>query len=371
MRGRFVAAALVAVVLLGGAPHAAAAFRNVSEGAEAPAFVLKDLGGNAVSLDAVKKEKAVLVVFWATWSARSLEELADLAKLQAELGPKGLKVLAVNVEHEHAAQDEVEGMRRRAEEGKWSFPVLLDPGLETYRSFGVVAVPSTGLFSEGAVLRKSLSGYPSFALGEIREEAEVLLGLRKREEGKGEQAAKPAYQPVRAAFLQYNLGRRLLETGGADKALPKVKAAVVADPKWVPPRLLLGDLYLLQGKKDPSKVEEAKKEFQAALQAEPENAVARTGLARVYFRLGAFPDAERETAEAIRRNPAYPPALLLDAALLAKRGKAAEAAKRVDEALALNPRDPEGYALAGRAFEAGGDIAKAAAMYRKAYGLMD
>jgi cytochrome oxidase Cu insertion factor (SCO1/SenC/PrrC family) len=88
--GRFLAALFVFGCVFHVAPKAAAAFKNVNVGTEAPAFKLADLSGTEVSLDSFKGDNAVLVVFWATWSARSLEELRDVQKLVAEFGPKGL-----------------------------------------------------------------------------------------------------------------------------------------------------------------------------------------------------------------------------------------------------------------------------------------
>ena len=112
--GRFLAALFVFGCGLYAAPKAAAAFKNVQAGAEAPAFRLKDLSGNEVSLESFKSDNAVLVVFWATWSSRSLEELRDVQKLVAEFGPKGLKALAVNVEHEHATDEDMKAIREKA-----------------------------------------------------------------------------------------------------------------------------------------------------------------------------------------------------------------------------------------------------------------
>ena len=248
--GRLLAALLVFGCGLYAAPKAAAAFRNVQAGAEAPAFKLKDLSGNDVSLESFKSDNAVLVVFWATWSSRSLEELSDVQKLVAEFGPKGLKAVAVNVEHEHATDEDMKAIREKAASLKLSFPVVLDSGLETFRNYGVVAVPSTAVLGPGNVLREAHNGYPSFVFLELKGQVEGLLGLRKAE---AVAAAKPdtGYKPARQALLNYNLGRRLYAFGMPDKAEPKLKAAAAADPKWAAPNVLLGDVYLAQAKKEP------------------------------------------------------------------------------------------------------------------------
>ena len=92
--GKIAAVLIVFALGLYASPKAAAAFKYVQTGAEAPAFRLADLSGNEVSIESFKGDNAVIIVFWATWSERSLDELRDVQKLVAEYGPKGLKAVA-------------------------------------------------------------------------------------------------------------------------------------------------------------------------------------------------------------------------------------------------------------------------------------
>jgi len=366
--GKFTAALLVFAVGLYAAPKAAAAFKNVQAGTEAPAFKLADLSGNEVSLDSFKGDNAVLVVFWATWSARSLDELRDVQKLIAEFGPKGLKAVAVNVEHEHATDDDLRMIKEKTAALHLTYPILLDKGLDTFRNYGVVAVPSTGVLARGNLLRDAFNGYPSFVFLELKGQVEDLLGLRPKEAAVTAKA-DTSHKPTRAALLNYNLGRRLFAFGMPEKAEPKLKSAAAADPKWAAPNVLLGEVLLSRSKKDPGKVAEAKKAFEAAVASEEGNVVARTGLARVYWLSGQGTEAEREIDAALKNSATYPPALLLKASILARKGDVAGAEKLVHEAIELNPKDPATHALAGRAYEEAKDLVKAAAMYRKAWEL--
>lgn len=366
--GKFAAALLVFAVGLYAAPKAAAAFKNVQAGTEAPAFKLADLSGNDVSLDSFKGDNAVLVVFWATWSARSLDELRDVQKLIAEFGPRGLKAVAVNVEHEHATDDDLRVIKEKAAALRLTYPVLIDKGLDTYRNYGVVAVPSTGVLARGNILRDAFNGYPSSVFLELKGQVEDLLGLRPKEAAVAAKA-DTSHKPTRAALLNYNLGRRLYAFGMPDKAEPKLRSAAAADPEWAAPNILLGEVLLSRSKKDPGKVAEAKKAFEAAVASEEGNVVARTGLARVYWSSGQGTEAEREVDAALKSGGTYPPALLLKASILARKGDVAGAGKLVREAIELNPKDPATHALAGRAYEEAKDLVKAAAMYRKAWEL--
>jgi len=365
--GRLIAALLLLVAGLYAAPKAAAAFRNIQGGMEAPGFALKDLSGTEVSLDAFKKEKVVLLVFFATWSERSLQELSDIETMLAEYGPKGMKALAVNVDHEQMTDEDRRAVRAKAEELKLSFPVLFDEGLSTFRGYGVVAVPSTAVLAEGGAVRNAFNGYPSFALRDMKDQVEILLGMKKEEEAAATAKAETGHKPAHLALLNYNLGKRLFASNMAAMAEPKVRKAAEADPAWAAPRLLLGEILLGKAGKDPKRVEAAVREFEAAAAAEPGNVVARTALARVYWKTGVAEKAEAEVNEALKIGSSYTPVLLLKAKILARKGNLPEAEKMMQEAFALNPRDASAYAHAGEAYEAAGELAKAAAMYRKAW----
>ena len=364
--GKIAVVLFVFAVGLYASPKAAAAFKNVQAGAEAPTFKLADLSGNEVSLESFKGDNAVILVFWATWSGRSLDELRDVQKLVAEYGPKGLKAVAVNVEHEHTTDEDLRAIRQKAASLGLTFPVLVDKGLDTFRNYGVVAVPSTGTLGRGNILRDAFNGYPSFVFLELKAQVEVLLGMKPKETDVAAKA-DTSHKPTRPALLNYNLGRRLYAFGMADKAEPKLRAAAAADPAWAAPNVLLGEVLLSMSKKDPAKMAEAKKAFESAVASEEGNAVARTGLARVYWLSGQPADAEREIDAALKRNGTYTPALLLKAGILARKGDVPGAEKMIREAIELNPLDPQTYALAGRAYEEGKNLAKAAAMYRKAW----
>jgi tetratricopeptide (TPR) repeat protein len=367
---RFLASLLVFAAGLYAVPKAAAAFKNIQGGMEAPVFRLTDTAGNDVSLEAYKKEKAVILVFWATWSDRSVSELKDVQSLFSEYGAKGLKAVAVNVDHEHMTDGDVKAVREKVAELGLSFPVVFDAGLSTFRNYGVVAVPSTAILGGGGLIRNAFNGYPSFARLEMKKDVEVLLGLRKKEEAAAVARVEKGHKPVRQALLNYNLARRLYASGMVEMAEPKLAKAIAADSEWAAPRMLMGRILLGRAKKDPGKLDEAVKAFEAAAAAEKGNVVARTALARVYWRKGSAAEAEKEVNEALAISSSYTPAMLLKAAILAKKGNLPEAEKLMTEALALNPLDPESRALAGQAYEEAGELKKAARMYRKAWELL-
>jgi peroxiredoxin len=144
-------------------PKRDAAFRPLSVGDRAPAYVAHTLSGDSIR---VGTGTPVLLNVWATWCESCREEMADLAALEHQYQPRGVKVVAVSVD----AGDGIR-VRRFAEAEKLPFAVAHDPDGEVQREFQAVGVPETYLVSgDGRLLwvrRGGLAGA----------EAGVLAGL--------------------------------------------------------------------------------------------------------------------------------------------------------------------------------------------------
>ena len=112
--------------------------RPVSRGSTPPAFSLPDLDGATVSL-ADHKGEVVLLSFWASWCAPCMREMPFLAGLQQKLGPRGFRVLAVNVE---GNKELVRGVleRNKDKPGLRDLRLLVDSGAVASR-FGVRTLP--------------------------------------------------------------------------------------------------------------------------------------------------------------------------------------------------------------------------------------
>lgn len=138
----------------------------VLQGGVAPeiGFVWED--GKAGSLSSLRGS-AVLVNFWAAWCAPCLEEMPSLVALERSLEPKGLKVLAINVE------EPGEALPR---------PVIPVPRHLIYQ-FGRVAlsryrvngIPLTLLIDKAGLIRKIYRGPVDWQRAEVVREVEALL----------------------------------------------------------------------------------------------------------------------------------------------------------------------------------------------------
>jgi peroxiredoxin len=220
---------------------AAAAFKNIKVGDQALPVQLEDLEGQEHSLAKYRESQAVLLFFWATWSQRSITELADLKKFNAQYGEKGLQILAVNVESQTMDDEDLRQIRKVLEENEIDFPVLIDNALKTYNEWGVIATPTTAIVNSDGVVTFDLSSYPSSAYMDMEEGIQKALGLYVEEEDVA--AAEPSYVPIQEAMLHVGMGKRHAEKGFMTKALPEFEKAAVADSGWAEPHMYMGFVH--------------------------------------------------------------------------------------------------------------------------------
>ncbi len=148
---------LVIVGLLGGALIAgmvlAPALKPVSVESKAPDFVAVDV----VTRDTVRMERyrgdVVLLNIWATWCGPCVAEMPSMQRLHDELGPHGLKVVAVSVDH--ADSEEVQ---RWIEERGLTFDILHDRSAEIERIYNTTGVPESFVIDREGVIVKKVIG---------------------------------------------------------------------------------------------------------------------------------------------------------------------------------------------------------------------
>ncbi len=350
--------ALAVLVGLGGAP-AAAAFKYVEEGQVAPEFTLPTLAGETVRLKDRLGSKALAVVFWASWSPRSEAMLDGLEELLKLRGPQGFSVLAVNVEHEVLTAADRDAIAALA--ARWSFPVLLDDGLETYSRYGVMATPTLALLDAGGVLRYTRASYSSSAAVDIRGAVDELLGVGPEGRDVRAVAKRRDYIPPKKATLHYQKGVVLVERGMGRRAVRDLEQAAELDPAWAEPRVLLGRIFLAEGE-----VAKAEGALRQAKAIQPRHLPTLGALAGILGVLGRHGEAVALAEEALGVEPGYVPAQLVKARGLRALGRRDEAKRVVEEALELDPRSPALLAERGELAAAGGDDRGAAEALRRA-----
>ncbi len=124
-------------------------------GDKVPDYSFSTLDGGRVDAADISGTNAVMMVFWATWCPHCKEEIPDINKLHKKYGPKGLKVVGVNV----GVNDSAKRVKKYMKKYKIGYPVAYDKGSVVTKSFGVQGTPTVIIID-----RKGTMRYRSHAL---------------------------------------------------------------------------------------------------------------------------------------------------------------------------------------------------------------
>ena len=103
----------------------------------APDFLLPDMSGQSVRLSQLKG-KVVLLNVWATWCAPCRQEMPTMQTLHQRLQNADFVLLAVSQD-----ADGGKVVQPYIQEGRFTFPVLLDMQGEVGRKYAVAGYPET------------------------------------------------------------------------------------------------------------------------------------------------------------------------------------------------------------------------------------
>lgn len=169
------------VAALAGGAFAASHFlkdelTTVSVGSDAPGFA-------AATLDAPAKMKSmsdyrgevVVLNIWATWCGPCRVEMPSMEKLYKELGPKGLKLVAVSVDN----AGEEQKIRDFTKEYGLTFEILHDPSGAIQGIYRTTGVPETMVIDRNGVIRKKWIGPDDWASEGNKALLEQLLAQPK------------------------------------------------------------------------------------------------------------------------------------------------------------------------------------------------
>jgi cytochrome c biogenesis protein CcmG, thiol:disulfide interchange protein DsbE len=136
-------------------------FLPVEVGTTAPSFTARDLSGRPVSLDDLRGE-VVLLNIWATWCPPCRDEMPSMQRLYEQLGPEGLKVVAVSIDAANGAIDASGhaggNIGDFAREFGLTFTIWHDPSAAVQRIYRATAVPESFVIDRSGYITRKVIG---------------------------------------------------------------------------------------------------------------------------------------------------------------------------------------------------------------------
>ncbi len=338
------------------------ALRNLETGMEAPDFILADLDKNKRSLSALQGEKLTVIIFWATWGENSKKALQQMQGLYQKYRGNGLSVVGVNVDKQVITEENEARIRETVAALHITFPVLVDRGLETFNTYGIIAAPSTLVLDKNRAIRHELSGFPLMGADEMEQFVAATLEHRNIPV----QPAITGHQPDKKAIRFWNMGLSSLKSERtATRAKTWFEKAIAADPSFLLPHLSLGSLYYRQ-----NNLIEAKKQFELILQKKPEHAIALNSMGQILLDEGKLLEAELMLTKAVQADESCQSSYYMLGLLKGRQGDVNQAQRWFKRAEQMNPGDYKVYVYEGMMAEERNDPAAAATGYKKALKLI-
>ena len=341
-------------------PPLSAAFKRVSRGDTPPPFTLADLDGKERTSAELLTDGVTVIVFWSTWSPRSMEILEDLEKLRQGLAPKVFQVVAINGEHEIISAADRQAIEKISKDLSLTAVMLLDQGLVAYNSYGAMALPSSLVVDGGGKVVFDLAGYPTTMRSDLSDAVKKALGLPTSVELRPPEG----YKAKNGALMYYNFGKRLMEKGQEEKGEAQLLTAVERDPEFVKPRVMLGIYFKKTGRLD-----DALEQFRTVRELDPGSEEASYEAGAVSLRGGKFDEAETFFAEMHEEFPEREEFALGLALAHKYRGRDDVYESLKKKADSLLPAAARIHYELGAVAEAQGDLSLAAELYRRALGV--
>ncbi len=334
------------------------ALRAMDKGSKVPDYDFAGVSGEGGKLSAFAGGKGLVLIYWATWSGRSPAILQFAEKELRRYEKQGIRILAVNVDHQDMKAQDIAAVKAKAAELGITFPVVLDPGLNGYNEIGVVSTPTTLILDNTLTLVDAYSGFPSVAPEEITEKLDAFLGIAKVKRAEAAQVLLDR-KPKNFALQYYNLGRNMFviarSPSGELKAVPetaveRLDEAIKRDPDFFRPYLLKAIIF------DKAKAADRREAALATLAnkgfKEPHER-RLLGFGYLYLKMDA--QAEESFKAAASLIPSEP-GVLFGQAVVAARKKDHAAAKKALDALLADAKAKEALGFdAGAMFGPSGE----------------
>lgn len=138
---------------------------------------IKDLDGGTFKL-ADKKGKVVLVNLWAIWCGPCVAEMPEFARMQSELGDKGLEVIGLNTGTQDGEEETAQNIKSFVEKRKFDYHIAYgneDIFGEFDKKTRLGGIPQTMVINRAGQMVFIAGGGGSRNVSQIREAVEKAL----------------------------------------------------------------------------------------------------------------------------------------------------------------------------------------------------
>ncbi len=156
MKAQWIAVAVIVVILGAGVTlglKLKPEIFPVEVGSAAPGFDATDLQSGRKVTIADYKGQVVLLNIWATWCEPCKVEMPSMQQLQKDLGPRGLKIVAVSVD-----QGGPDVVRQFAHDLGLTFQILHDPSGSIQRIYQTTGIPESFVINRAGKIEKRVIG---------------------------------------------------------------------------------------------------------------------------------------------------------------------------------------------------------------------
>ena len=195
------------------------------------------------------EEGLTVLLFWSTWSPRSVPALELWQKYRDTYKEHDMSVLTVNADHQHMEAEDIDKVRDYIVQNDVDLPVIVDSELELFNEIGIIVLPTVLFLKPDGTLDYKYASFPTSAELDLKEDLEAKLGIAKEPTAEEETTrGKLAYQPKNNALLFYNMGKRIHEKGFSEKAKAKYIESLQRDPEYADPLSALEGLFFAKGR---------------------------------------------------------------------------------------------------------------------------
>ena len=145
----------------------------VQVGSTAPNFVATDVDSGAKVSLADYRGQVVLLNVWATWCVPCKVELPSMEQMQKDLGPSGLKIVAVSVDAGGS-----QAVREFARQMGLTFRVLHDPSADIERIYQTTGVPESFVINRAGKIERKVIGATDWSASVNEDLVRRLLAQR-------------------------------------------------------------------------------------------------------------------------------------------------------------------------------------------------